>query len=171
MKKTIIFFRIKAKQIEGVIKMKIYLMRHGEAEKNPGSIESMLTDKGIAQVSEMAERLKEKKINVDEVYHSGLLRAEESASIVKSTAFNYLEDTERSGDLAPQAEPKRWQSKLEEEDYKSMDILFVSHIPFLDKFTETLINDISDIQYACGTIVCLEKNEGQDWKVLWQWDP
>ena len=151
--------------------MKIYLMRHGEAEKNPGSIESMLTDKGVEQVSQMAEKLKEKEIYVDEVYYSGLLRAEESASIIQSTAFSQLEGIERSGDLAPQAEPKRWQSKLEDENYKSMDLFFVSHIPFLDKFTEILINDISEVHYACGTIVCLEKNEGKDWKILWQWDP
>ena len=54
----------------------IYLMRHGESSRDSGSLESTLTDKGVEQVSQMGEKLKQEDIKVGRIYHSGLLRAE-----------------------------------------------------------------------------------------------
>lgn len=151
--------------------MKLYLMRHGKAEKNLESLESTLNDEGVKQVSEIAERLKEEEIKVDELYHSGLLRADETASIIKDTAFNYLEDLERSMDLAPQAEPKRWQVKLDQKEFLTKDLFLVSHIPFLQKFTGLLLKDTKGIEFSLGMLICLERNDGKNWQVASTWVP
>ena len=53
----------------------VYLMRHGEASRDLSSLESTLTDRGVAQVSDMGEKLKKEGIEIEKIYHSGLLRA------------------------------------------------------------------------------------------------
>ena len=151
--------------------MKLYLMRHGKAEKGLESLESTLNDEGVKQVSQIAEKLKEKEIKVDELYHSGLLRADETASIIKETAFNYLEDIERSMDLAPQAEPKRWQDKLNQEEFLTKDLFLVSHIPFLQKFTGLLLKDDQGVEFSNAAVICLERGDGKDWHIVWKWVP
>ncbi len=67
--------------------MKLYFIRHGESEANitqaynsrNNNIHS-LTEKGILQIKECAEELKE--IKFDFFYSSGLLRARESAELI-----------------------------------------------------------------------------------------
>ena len=66
--------------------MKIYLVRHGETtgdieDRIGGSYDDHLTDMGHAQLTETAHKLSDK--NVDVIFSSPLIRARESAEIIK----------------------------------------------------------------------------------------
>src|SRR3989339_1721811 len=64
----------------------LYLVRHGETEWNvkkinQGQSESFLTEKGIEQAKETAERLKD--IKFDAIFSSDLSRTQRTAEIIK----------------------------------------------------------------------------------------
>lgn len=64
----------------------VYLVRHGQTESNvvgriQGHSDSSLTDLGKSQISALAHRLKEKRLNFKEIWCSELGRAQSSAEI------------------------------------------------------------------------------------------
>ncbi|MEK6852241.1 MAG: histidine phosphatase family protein, partial [Nanoarchaeota archaeon] len=68
-------------------KMKVYLVRHGQTtgdveDKYGGNYDDHLTDKGKLQSKELADKLKDKSIEI--IYHSPKLRATETAKIVSN---------------------------------------------------------------------------------------
>lgn len=70
--------------------MKIYIVRHGETDYNKkkvfqGQIDSHLTEEGIKQANDLAERLK--NCNISRIYCSTLSRAIDTAKII-SKALN-----------------------------------------------------------------------------------
>ncbi|HLD02759.1 MAG TPA: histidine phosphatase family protein [Candidatus Nanoarchaeia archaeon] len=65
--------------------MKVYIVRHGETDYNKnkvfqGQIDSHLTEEGIRQAKDLAERLKDCKIT--KIYCSTLTRARDTAKII-----------------------------------------------------------------------------------------
>ena len=70
--------------------LKIYIARHGQNLDNFNGIlnghrDEPLTEKGIAQAHEVADKIKEAKIHFDVVYSSPLVRALETAKIISQT--------------------------------------------------------------------------------------
>ena len=149
----------------------IYLMRHGESSKDSGSLESTLTDKGVEQVSQMGEKLKQEDIKVGRIYHSGLLRAEETASIVREIAFPHISeyDLETEKGIAPQADPELWKKKWEDKTFKNEPSLFISHLPFLPKLVDVLLKDIDDYSFSHSSIMCIEQDDQDNWAKKWSW--
>ena len=149
----------------------IYLMRHGESSKDSGSLESTLTDKGIEQVSQMGEKLKENGIKVEKVYHSGLMRAEETASIVREIAFPHISEFDLATEkgIAPQADPELWKKKWEDKTFLNEPSLFISHLPFLPKLVDVLLKDIDDYSFSHSSIMCIEQDEENNWEKKWNW--
>ena len=69
------------------MKSHIYITRHGESQWNvegkvQGVTDTPLTANGIAQAHELAKKIKESGIKIDEVLHSPLSRAADTAKIV-----------------------------------------------------------------------------------------
>ena len=149
----------------------IYLMRHGESSKDSGSLESTLTDKGIEQVSQMGEKLKENGIKVERVYHSGLMRAEETASIVREIAFPHIPELDLATEkgIAPQADPDLWKKKWEDKTFINKPSIFISHLPFLPKLVDVLLKDIDDYSFSHSSIMCIEQDEQNNWEKKWSW--
>lgn len=70
--------------------LKIYLVRHGQDLDNAAGIlngrrNKPLSDKGIEQAKEVAERIKETGIHFDYTYSSPLMRAYKTAEIITTT--------------------------------------------------------------------------------------
>jgi len=68
--------------------MKIYLLRHGEStsdveDRYGGDYEDHLTERGIVQSNELAEKLSDKAIEV--IFSSPRIRAKETAEILKGS--------------------------------------------------------------------------------------
>lgn len=73
-------------EIDTVDAMKIFLIRHGETtgdieDRYGGSYDDHLTDRGRAQLADTAQKLKGSSIEI--IFHSPLIRACESAEIIK----------------------------------------------------------------------------------------
>ena len=69
---------------------KIYFIRHGETVWNVenkicGATDSPLTEKGIEQAKEVAEKIKENGIRADLILYSPLSRAKDTALIISET--------------------------------------------------------------------------------------
>ena len=65
----------------------IYITRHGESVWNveckvQGATDTPLTEKGISQAHQLAKKIKESGIKIDEILHSPLSRAADTAKIV-----------------------------------------------------------------------------------------
>lgn len=87
--------------------MKIYLVRHGADDNTVrgGWSNHPLTNKGIKQSLELAEKLKASKCNAEIIYSSDLLRAKQTAEILANhlnleIAYNQGFREVNNGDLA-----------------------------------------------------------------------
>ena len=70
--------------------LKIYLARHGQDEDNANGLlngrrDMPLTQKGVAQANEVAQKIKETDIRFDKIYSSPLQRAHKTAQIIAET--------------------------------------------------------------------------------------
>ena len=69
------------------MKSHIYITRHGESQWNvegkvQGITDTPLTERGIQQAHELAKKIKESGIKIDEILHSPLSRAADTAKII-----------------------------------------------------------------------------------------
>src|SRR4051794_19935827 len=62
--------------------MPLYLMRHGEAAEGDDDAARPLTLAGLAAVRDVARQAASRGVQLDRVFHSGLLRAEQTAQLL-----------------------------------------------------------------------------------------
>lgn len=141
--------------------MKLYLLRHGEAANPVG--EPSLSDKGRLHIERLATFL---NLKVPQIYHSGKLRASQTAEIIAnkmspSPQINILKG------LNPEDNPS---SLLETIQHWQQITLLVGHLPFMTKLAALLLTGYEDgcfLNITPGTILCLEKDTTQHWVLQW----
>ncbi len=139
--------------------MKLYILRHGQAETYASSdFDRRLTEKGRADVASMAARFKSDLQTLNEIWVSPLVRAQQTAQValaelslkpVDSPAFVTTES------LVPEANLERLYRQLNDSQAKSL--LLVSHQPLVGD----LVNDLCGTEagyHALGTasMACIE---------------
>ena len=137
--------------------MKLYLAQHGEAESKETNPERPLTTKGRQDVESSAKLIDPGSIS--KIYHSGKLRAKETAEILARGR----ETTER--ELLTPMDPI--DSIVEEIEKNSEDLMIVGHLPFMAKLASFLLagnQEKETIQFEQGVVFCLEKKD--KWKLL-----
>jgi phosphohistidine phosphatase len=113
--------------------MIVYLVRHGDAvpeEKDPAR---PLSAKGRAEVEATARKLGDEGARVEEIWHSGKLRAKETAELI-ARILNVTKVIEKKGlkpddPVTPIAELLRKTNKT---------ILIAGHLPFIPKLIAVL---------------------------------
>ena len=146
--------------------MKLYLVQHGEAKSREEDPSRPLTDKGKSEVEKVAKYAARIGLKVNRIFHSGKLRALQTAEILAK----YLKPThgiEKADSLEPLANPKIWADRLKEIDE---NLMLVGHLPHLSKLTSLLLTgntDIEPIKFRMGGIVCLERINRENWKLIW----
>lgn len=146
--------------------MKLYLMRHGEAEGLFDGDEPALTAIGKAEVNRIGEALSSMDIQPDHIYQSGKLRARQTAEIVKSKLRVDILISKIAG-LKPNDPVSTFVGNLK--DIKE-NILIVGHLPFIAKLTSYLLAETeSDLMIAFRTasVACLEYAKSSGWKLNW----
>lgn len=147
--------------------MEVYLVQHGEAKPESEDPEKPLTDKGKAQVELVARNISKLGIRVSEIFHSGKLRAKQTAelfaqyvpagSVMQQDGLGPLDDPETA---------KRLISETKE------PIVIVGHLPHLSRLVSLLVLGNSEqevVRFRMGGIVCLSRsnsNWGIDWAVI-----
>jgi phosphohistidine phosphatase len=146
--------------------MILYLIQHGEAESTAGSPERTLTEAGKAGITKTASFFKQQRPAPPEIWHSGKLRALQTAEILRGiacpnselTVHQYLNPMDPVGDIA-----------IELEALELHQLVIVGHLPHLGRLASYLLTgdrDSMPISFQNAGIVCLRGTHGR-WETEW----
>ena len=146
--------------------MYAYLVQHGKAKSAEEDPNRGLSEEGRQEVARIAEFLRELRITISLICHSGKLRAEETAHILASTVRCTAGPCHIDG-LSPADDPAATANFLK---VYTDDILIVGHLPHLERLTSLLLTgnpDSRPVQFRNGGVVCLEKEHNGTWSLVW----
>ena len=140
-------------------------MRHGEAVSGVANWQRPLSDRGRAQSSAMAQLARNRGVSVAWVYHSGVLRAQQTAELVAAVLTPQQGVREVNG-LCPDDDPLIIKAEV---DATSQSVLLVSHLPYLSRLAGLMTTGDAErpaIEFAPATLVCLSR-QANGWKLKW----
>ncbi len=107
-------------------------------------------------------------VQLGNVFHSGKLRAQQSASLIAETLSPEILPVQTEG-LNPNDDPTVIIGDIEQ---MNENILIASHMPFVSRLCSTLLTGTIDAEFASvpGTLFCLEKAEGK-WRLSYMLRP
>jgi phosphohistidine phosphatase len=145
-----------------------YLARHGDALSALENPQRPLSSEGRRRVEQTARLALERDIKVSAIYHSGIVRAQESAEIL--AAYIPAGNVAQIGGLLPQDDPGIIKAELE----AAVDsILLVGHLPFMSRLAGLLVNGDPEqpaAEFFPATMVCCIR-AAPKWKIIWQLSP
>ena len=150
--------------------MFIYLVQHAEATKEDVDPSRSLSEKGLQDIKKVASYVSQLNIKVYKIFHSGKLRAKQTAEVLSENLKPTKGITEVGG-LAPLDDADIWEERL-----KGMtdDIVLVGHLPHLDKLASLLLCGNADkniVSFKMAGIVCLKRNDIGEWSLQWMLTP
>jgi phosphohistidine phosphatase len=157
------------------IVLEIYLIQHAKSKSKEEDSARPITDQGKKTVEMIGAHLARLGISFDRVFHSGKLRAEQTAEIlVDNLKINVKVEAHAGLDPLDRVEPiTYWLSEQSRQGLRSVAI--VGHLPFLDRLASLLVagNETSGVvafQHA-GVVRLAPKAEGQGYTVRWVLTP
>jgi phosphohistidine phosphatase len=107
-------------------------------------------------------------VKLETVFHSGKLRARQSAELIAETLSPGLEPLQAEG-LNPNDDPAAIIGDLEQ---ISGNLLIASHMPFVSRLCSTLLTGATSAEFASkpGTLFCLEQSDDR-WRLAWMLRP
>jgi len=149
--------------------MTLYLVQHGEATPGNEDSERSLTEHGAETVSRVADWAARMGIKVDQIRHSGKLRAEQTAM-----SFAKKLDTPKGvivvKGLNPNDEVTQVSASLQGEQES---IMLVGHLPHLSRLVGMLVTGNQEnvvVRFRNAGIVCLSQQE-EKWAIDWVMQP
>ena len=149
--------------------MTLFLVQHGEARPGNEDSERSLTDHGAETVSRIADWAARIGIKVDEIRHSGKLRAEQTAMIF-AKRLDPPKGVIAVEGLNPKDEVTQVAASLHG-DQES--IMLVGHLPHLSRLVCLLVTGSPEnvvVRFRNAGIVCLTQSEGK-WAIDWVMQP
>ncbi|HHL3493305.1 TPA: phosphohistidine phosphatase SixA [Legionella pneumophila] len=150
--------------------MKIYLVQHGDSLDKDIDPERPLSDRGQKDIQLLSNFLSPLKIEVSCVYHSGKLRARQTAESLSGHIFSKNGVESRTG-LDPLDEVIPLAKEINQ---LKQNIMFVGHLPFMNKLVSQLVVEDEQqilVSFEPGSLVCLDKADGLDWCIAWMIRP
>lgn len=147
--------------------MKLYCVRHGEAQPADQDPQCGLTQQGKQDVKAVALYCQQLQLHIPHLIHSAKLRAKQTAQIFvdelrieQSQSTDHLLQAE--AEVAPLVEMiSCW----------DQDTMIVGHLPFMAKLVSALVLQEATlfplVQFPPGTVVCLEQFEQARWIIHW----
>jgi phosphohistidine phosphatase len=146
-----------------------YLVRHGDAVSETLDSQRPLSRRGQEQVEQVARVAAARQVQVSAIFHSGILRAAQTAEIMARHLSPDL-GVRRTTGLAPQDDPAIARAELETSQAPAM---FVGHLPHMNRLAGLLINRDADrgaVEFAPATVVCVSYH-GSLWQLVWALAP
>jgi phosphohistidine phosphatase len=146
--------------------MQFYLVRHGEAVSQAINGQRPLTPVGRREVERLAEAAAAREVEPSKIFHSGLLRAQQTAELL-SKSLRGLEEIRELGGLRPDDDPALAKAELEA---STVALMLVGHLPHLTRLASLLVTGDPEravVEFAPATMVCLSY-EDRHWKILWK---
>lgn len=142
----------------------VWLVRHGEAANSPEP--RHLTPNGRAAVARLAQWCAASGVAPDEILHSGLVRAEETAQIL-AAHLKPAAGVRAVRGLQPGDDADAWPAVLEHEP---LSVMLVTHMPFVCDLAEALTGRRGHFAFATAEIAALAR-DGAAWRVVRTWRP
>jgi len=140
--------------------MILYLAQHGLAVDKNIDPDRPLSEQGRLEVTNAALYFKQSGITVNNVYHSGKLRAAQTADIF-ADVLN-IEHCEKLDGINPNDDVE---PVIDIIHSWTTDSMVVTHIPFLPRMVSHLLTGKppSDSSHLPGNIICLEEDNNGEW--------
>ena len=152
--------------------MAIYLMQHAQAVREEVDLQRPLSDEGRAAIGRVAARVARLGLPIEQVYHSGKLRARQTAEALAGALSRQPQVLARH-DLNPKDSPAPLARWLRDEAQKTGagELVVVGHLPVLDKLASLLVTGdenagVIAFQYA-GLVALSPKEGGKLFAVKW----
>lgn len=150
--------------------MRLYLAQHGHALDKQDDPARPLSAKGEADVKRIAGQLGEAGVRIARAWHSGKLRAEQTAVLLAQQVLPKGKPEQIDG-IAPNDPVEEFAADV---DVWQEDTLVVGHLPFMARLVSLLMT--GDAAHACvhylpGSVVCLERAAPDRWVVAWMVRP
>ena len=145
---------------------KLYFVQHGLAVNKTENPDRPLSAAGIKQTQNIAKQLLSSNIVIANVFHSGKLRAQQTAEIIASILN--IETVSATDYLSPNDDVALIKQHLNVDK-----TLYVGHLPHLEKLVSSLVTEKESpniIKFQNSAIVCLEKNNSL-YHILWYLTP
>jgi phosphohistidine phosphatase len=133
----------------------VYFAQHGLAVDKTENPDRPLSRNGITQTEAVAKALQVAKTPIKHIFHSGKLRATQTAEIF-AQALNINSISSIDG-LAPNDEVS-----LLAQNMNTNDSLYVGHLPHLEKMVAYLVTETTDmtiVKFQNSAVACLKKND------------
>ena len=150
--------------------MKVYLVRHGEAVSSQSDSKRPLSEEGRADIKKIASFIKPLKISFEHIWHSGKLRAAQTAEILAETV-SVAKDCSAYNGLGPNDDVTSIAEELKAYD---TNLMLVGHLPFIAYLTSLLVagKETSNIAaFDAGSIICLNRSDPGQWQIEWMISP
>lgn len=115
--------------------MDVFLVRHGTAVSARKDAGRVLAERGRAEVEWVAARAVELGVRIDQIHHSGLTRAAETAEIL-ARALDPPGGAAAADGLAPEDDPREALDRVER---AREPLMLVGHLPHLAYLTSLLL--------------------------------
>ncbi len=117
----------------------LYLVQHAEAKTKEEDPERSLTNEGRKAIEAVAAHCATLGIKMESIYHSGKLRAQQTAEVL-ARHLNAMEKVRAQPGLDPLDDVKPTQEWLARQSQQGVSaIAIVGHLPFLEKLASVLI--------------------------------
>ncbi len=145
--------------------MELYLVQHGEATSEQEDRARPLSDRGRVEVTWVALTASRADISIAAIYHSGKLRARQTAELLARTLQPKTAPRQLDG-LAPMDDPTITSQAIDSLETPAM---LVGHLPHMSRLCSLLVTgDVARevVTFRMGGIVCLSRDE-RSWQVRW----
>lgn len=148
--------------------MNLYILQHGDAVPKDVDPERPLSEQGRRDIHILALHMNNMRVQLGHVFHSGKLRARESAELIAEALSPGLEPVQADG-LGPNDDPA---AIIEDLEQIKQNLLIASHMPFVSRLCSTLLTGTAAAEFASrpGTLFCLEKSDDR-WRLAWMLRP
>ena len=150
--------------------MRLYLVQHGDALAKDLDPERPLSAKGRQDAARLGGALAGSRLAPERIYHSGKLRAKETAALI-SSALSGRQPLEHLDGLAPNDPVKAFIEKVE---VWWEDVIVVGHLPFMSKLVAALVAGNEEdpiVAFEPGSMVCVERDNQGHWRIVWMIRP
>ena len=149
--------------------MEFYLVRHGEAVSQAVNGQRPLTPEGRRDVERLGRAAAQRGIQPSQIFHSGLLRAQQTADIL-GESLGPVEGVRELVGLRPDDDPVIAKAELET---STVSLMLVGHLPHIRRLASFLVAGDADrelVEFAPATVLGLS-HEDYRWKILWKLTP
>lgn len=150
--------------------MRLYLMQHGDAVPKQTDPRRPLSETGRRDVAAISRLLAGAGVRPERVFHSGKLRALETAETLAAALGSGITVDAMTG-LNPK-DPVEPVARAVED--WTADTMLVGHLPFMAKLVASLVAGnpkLAITAFVPGTVVCLERDEEGSLAIAWMARP